>query len=664
MKRQGLPATSSGGEIARTAIAVQVNSYVGNGLHQDIHVANHGVAEANVTLSWELAADFADEAEVQRGSRQQTAPIVPVWTNRKEGGELEFRYLHPKLAHRTILRFSGPGAFVEGLGMVSCTVALAPQQTQNLAIDIVPVFLGETIEPFYATDGEPRDDAPEQVRRAWKEGCATLDAAEPRVQAAWDRAAADLGSLHLLDGEGEERFTPAAGIPNYTGLFGRDALVASWQSALLNPATLRGTLRLVGRWNARDYDDRFDAEPGKVLHQRQLSPLALLGHQPFLHYYGDYSASGLFLLGLALDLAYSGDTDFFRSMRDKALATLEWMDRDGDADGDGLYEYQTKAGDQGIKNQGWKDSDEGILYEDGRMVPNPIAVAEIQGLYYAAKHAIAVAFAAVGEHARCDDLLQQAASLKRRFNERFWVPEDKFFGLALDPQKRLVRSLASNPGACLGYGIVDADKAEAVVERLMAPDMFTGWGIRTLSSRHPAYNPSAYHLGTVWPFENALIGFGMKRYGFTDSLHRLARALFDATELFHLDRLPEVFGGHPRDRRHPHPGIYPGACAPQAWSASAIVSLVNTMLGLIPLAPLKTIIVDPDLPEWLPELTMHNIRVGGARVSLRFHRDGSGRTECATIEQSGNLHIHRPAQPIVSEDQLTTAVQGAISGLP
>lgn len=655
---------NAGGEIAEKGIEIQVNRFVGGGAHFDIHVTNHGMAKTTAALSWELAADFADQSEAQSGERQQKAPIEQAWTARPDGGgEVAFRYRHPDLAHETIVRFAGPCAFVEGLGTISCALDLAARQTHTLSLDIVAVFLGERIEPYYGLDGAiAHDCAADRVREEWDAGCARLAAANPVVQTAWDRAAADLGSLQLLDGEGEERFTPAAGVPNYIALFGRDTLMASWQSALLNPATLRGALGLVGKWNATDYDDKFDAQPGKVLHQRQLSPLALLGKKPFLHYYGDYSASGLFLLGLGTAFAQSGDKAFLLSMRDKALGTLEWMDRDGDLDGDGFYEYQTRAGDGGTKNQGWKDSGQAILHADGRMVADPIAVCEVQGLYYAAKQAMGLAFMALGEHARGADLLAQADALKRRFNERFWMEDERFFALALDPDKRPVRSIASNPGACLAYGIIDADKAEAVAERLMAPDLFSGWGIRTLSSGHPAYNPLAYHLGTIWPFANALTGFGLKRYGFASSLHLVAKGLFDASELFHLDRLPEVFGGHPRDRRHPHPGIYPGACAPQAWSASAVVMLVQAMLGLIPLAPMGTLIVDPELPEWLPEVTVEGVQVGKGTVDLRFRRDASGFTEHEVVRNETGLRVHRPERRagVGAEDRVEAAIREAV----
>jgi glycogen debranching enzyme len=654
-----------GGEIAHKAIEIQLNRFVGGGLHLDVHVTNHGLAEAMVAIGFELDADFADHSEAAEGERQQQAPVSRSWAAGESGAELTFVYRHPDLPHAAVLRFAGPGQFSDHQGTVSCKLMLRPQERATFCIDVEPIHCRERTAPFYGIDGTVKGDPePERLRAGWVQGCTRLRAANPLVQAAWDRAVADLGSLHLLEGEGVEQYTLAAGIPKYSGLFGRDALMAAWQSALLNPATLRGTLRLLGQHQARERDDKFDAEPGKILHQRELGPLAMLGRTPFLHYYGDYSAPALFLLGLATDFAATADREFLLGERDKAVAVLEWMERDGDRDSDGFYEYQSRAGDQGIKNQGWKDSDQAILYEDGGMVPDPIATCEIQGLYYAAKLALGRAFTAAGERALGAALVEQATVLKRRFNERFWMPDQRFIALALDPDKRQVRSIASNAGECLAWGIVDGDRAAAVAERLMAPDMFSGWGIRTLSSSHPAYNPLAYHLGSVWPFANALTAVGLKRYGCIDALQRLAEAMFQASELFHLNRLPEVFGGHSRDPRHPHPGVYPGASAPQAWSASAIVLLLQAMLGIVPLAPIDVVLVDPCLPAWLPELTLTGLRVGGSRVAISFRRDATGRTLHQVDENTGGTNVLRPDAPVATsgdaESRMAAAIAAAI----
>ena len=636
--------SGSGGEIAGKGIEVQVNAFCGGGLRLDIFVTNHAMIETSVTLSLELAADFADLNEAQSGKRQQQALVRRRWSGGgaeetgESGGRLEFCYRHPELDLATRIRLSGGDELTDLGNEVACRLGLRPHEPRLISVEVAPVFTGEVTEPFYRRDGSFPPDAPATLAcRDWVAGCARLSAANPAVQAAWERAVSDLASLQLLEGPGAEPFMVVAGMPNYTGLFGRDAYVTALQTAAFNPATLRGALRVVSRWNAETTDDRYDAEPGKVLHQRERGPLAQLGRTPFLHYYGDHSTPGLFLLAAAADLAHTGDLEFFRSLRDKLLGTLEWMEKN--ADSEGFYPYQTRALN-GLKNQSWKDSGDAVLYPDGRMVSNPIAMSDIQGLYYAGKQAIALAFAAAGEHHRADRLLAEASELKRRFNERFWMPDERYFAMALDPDKRQVKTVASDPGACLAYGIVDEDKAGAVAERLMAPDMFSGWGIRTLSSRHPAYNPFAYHLGSVWPSPNSITACGLKRYGFDAAMHAVAGALFAASRIFDLDRLPEVFGGHPLDARHPHPGLYPGACSPQAWSAGAVILLVNTMLGLLPLAPRKTLIVDPALPEWLPEVTVHNIQVGQSRAALKFRRDASGHTEVEVIE-NGGLHICR-----------------------
>lgn len=654
---------SSDSEIVEKAIGITLASFVGGGLRQDIHVGNHGLASAALVLSWDVEADYAGQQEAKKGERQQNAPVKRHWKPKEDGtgGELVFKYQHPKLEHGTIIRFSG-AAFTERHGLVCCRITLAPQETITLAVEVTPIFCGERIEPIFGRDGMLRPEAAAYYARPeWEDRCTRLSAANPIVQNAWDRAASDLASLLLLEGEDDERFMPAAGVPNYIGMFGRDALMASLQSMLLNSGTLHGTVRRIARWNARDYDDPYDAEPGKVLHQRQFGPLALLGKTPFAHYYGDYSAPALFLIGVATDLSVSGDASLFLSLRDDVLRTLEWMDRDGDGDGDGFYEYSTRS-EKGLKNQGWKDSGEAILYPDGGMVSNPIAVCEVQALYFAAKQAIALAFAWVGENERAADLLGQAEALKRRFNGRFWLPDARFFALALDPDKKPVRTIASNAGACLAYGIVDLDKAAAVAERIMAPDLYSGWGVRTLSDRHPAYNPFAYHLGSVWPSSNAVIGFGLKRYGLNAAFHRLAKSIFEATQIFELDRLPEVFGGHARGRRYPHPGLYPGACAPQAWSASAVILLVHAMLGIVTVAPRGVLVLDPELPDWLPEVTLRDLRVGPSRISLRFWREGEGGTEYEVLETTNGPGVRRlprsrNGQP---EDRLAASIRLAL----
>lgn len=451
----------SAGEVVRKGIEIQVNRFLGDGLYHDVFFTNHALAPAALTLCWDLDGDFADRSEAEEGKREQDAPVERSWRSCGSTAVLELCYGHPKLNHATEIRFSGTGGLVEQGGQISCLLHLAPQQLTCLNIDVLPIFCGEPVargrcgREFENGGGNPADD--DALR---------LDASNAAVQRAWDRAVSDLASLALFEGNDEQRLTPAGGVPDYIALFGRDTLVTGFQASFWAPAMLRGTLSLISSWNARKYDERFDAEPGRVIHQRQLSPLSLLEKKPFLHYYGDYSAPGLFLIDAAWHLALTGDKEFFLSLRDKILATLEWMDRDGDRDHDGFYEYATRAGSWGEKNQGWKDSNDAILYQDGRMVEDPIALVEIQGCYYAAKQLLSLAFALIGDNRRAEDLSGQAQQLKRRFNQVFWMPEQQYFALALDPAKKPVETIAADPGQCLAYGIVDDDKAAAVRRQL------------------------------------------------------------------------------------------------------------------------------------------------------------------------------------------------------
>ena len=425
---------ADGGEIVGKAIEIQINTFAGGGLHQDVIVTNHALAATTITLDWELAADFADMDEVVACERKQTAAVLRRWTSDAPGqGELRLAYDHARLDHACLVRFATAGTIREVGHAIRLTLQLAPRQETVIGIDVAPVFLGEALSPWYGLDGAPTAHHPAPSLEAdWLADCTTLETDSVEVQAAWTRAVQDLASLHRLTGEGAARLTPMAGIPKYTALFGRDTLVAGLQSVLLSPSTLEGSLLAVGEWTAKAYHDATDAQPGKVLHQRQRSPLSLLGENPFLHYYGDYSAPGLFVLGAAAHFAQTGDRAAFASVRDNVFATLAWMDRDGDIDGDGFYEYRTLAGAAGIQNQGWKDSGQAILYGDGSLVKDPIAVVEVQALYYAAKQALAGVLLCLGERAQADDLMGQAAALKARFNAAFWLPEERYVAIGLD----------------------------------------------------------------------------------------------------------------------------------------------------------------------------------------------------------------------------------------
>jgi glycogen debranching enzyme len=460
-----------------------------------------------------------------------------------------------------------------------------------------------------------------------------------------NRAETDLGDLRLSDlDHGPRAWTMAAGIPIYVALFGRDTLTTAWQAAVLTPAMMRGSLQVLAELQGRETNDWRDETPGRLLHEAHTGPLETLNVNPRARYYGSVTTSGFFPLVLAQYWHWTADEAFVRSLLPHAFEALRWFDERGDLDGDGFVEYLTRSS-YGVKHQGWKDSEDAIVYPDGTVAEPPIATCEEQAFVYVAKFHFAELLWRLGERRDARRLFREARRLKQRFNQAFWLPDLKFFAMALDASKRPIGSVASNPGHCLASGIVAREHVMATADRLMQADMFSGWGIRTLSSEHPAYNPYSYHRGSVWPVEQGSIALGFMRYGLHAHLERLAAAVFDAAALFEHGRLPELFGGHPCDETHPFPALYPQANAPQAWSASTVFLILQSLLGLYPYAPSKLLFLDPHLPKWLPDLVVRDLHVGEAAITLRFERTRQGHTTYRVLKKSGELHVIRQASP-------------------
>ena len=427
-----------------------------------------------------------------------------------------------------------------------------------------------------------------------------------------------------------------AGIPWYVAPFGRDALITCYEMLLLNPAPARDALLFLAKRQASADDPERDAQPGKILHELRVGELARSGYIPHTPYYGTVDATPLFVMLAGAYYRWTADLETLSGLLPALDAALEWMDRYGDQDGDGFLEYQARS-QAGLYNQGWKDSEDAIVHTDGSLAEPPIALVEVQGYAYLAKQRIAEVYEALGHRDRADSLRKDAAELKEAFNEAFWM-EEGTYALALDGKKRQVRSVTSNPGHCLYCGIVDGEKARRVAERLMAEDMFSGWGVRTLSTTSPAYNPVSYHNGSVWPHDNAIIAAGLKRYGVTDGAEKIVSALFDAAGLSHDARLPELLCGF--DRREDNPYVpFPVACRPQAWAAAAPFMILQALLGISARAHEGLLTINqPELPEWLGSIEIRNIRVGKASVSLGFTRS-QGITSVSLLERSGDARV-------------------------
>jgi glycogen debranching enzyme len=630
--------TKEASGIPQDALDIEVARMIGQGMHEDISLTYRGEQPLQFTLQLVLEADFADVMELTRGQRGQIGDISQVWN--PENQTLHIAYHIEDLHHGLNVRFKNPVIPRWEQNRLTWNLTLAPGERWHMCVVIAPVFCGKTLEPLYTCyQLQPHTSQRDVGQARWMDTATRLVCANPTVQMAYDTAKSDLAMMRLWEEDtAEDAWIPAAGLPLYVGVFGRDILTTGWQAGLMGPEMMRGAVNTMRQYQATQFDDWRDEQPGKIIHEARLGPMSLLDRTPHRCYYGSTTSTPLFLIMLSELYHWTGDRRLLEQNREAMDHALDWIENHGDLDGDGFYEYRTLSS-QGLKNQGWKDSDEGIVYADGRIVPNPIATCEEQGWVYDAKIRAAIMYTALHEFRRAEQLIKEAHQLKEQFNRQFWMPEENFYALALDPDKRQVTSITSNPGHCLATGIVDEHKAGPVIGRMLSPDLFSGWGIRTLSDRHPRYNPYTYHLGTMWPVENGTFCMGFVRYGYYQHANLLAKAIFDVSTHFEYNRLPEAISGHPRDEAHPIPSIYPQSNMPQAWSASATAIMIQAMLGLYPFAPFNVLLLDPHLPQWLEQLTLYHLRVGTSVVSLHFWRDTDGKTRHRVLEKQGNLKI-------------------------
>lgn len=625
-----------GETLPRRGAYLLVERFLGEGLRTRFRVQSYSDIEHRFRIRVELDADFADTDEAEQGERRQHGHVTDVWDEASR--RLRLDYDHPLLELAVSITVETPLPVSCDGRTLSLELPVPAGGTASFDLVTEPAIDGVTRLAPPGSYTEP-DDLAALARTALADELATLKSTNNDVATAWQSAIQDLASLPL--GEPPGPAAPIAGLPIYQQIFGRDTLTASWQALLAGPTMLRDALLLNAAHIGQHVDDWHDEEPGKMVHQARHGPLSKLGADPFSGYYGDWSTAPDFLIFLGQYFAWTGDIDTVRRLLPAARQALGWLDRYADLDGDGFVEYETRS-EQGVKNQGWKDSVTAIVDEHGQSVDNPIASSELQGYHYAALRYSALVFASTGDRIYAAELVGRAARLRRRFHPEYWMPEHRCYALALGPHKQQVKSVNSNDGQLLATGIVPSRVARVVARRMLEPDMFSGWGIRTLSAQHAAYDPFSYHRGSVWPVEAGTFALGLARYGCWDELHRLAEATFAAASLFEGHRLPEVLSGLPRDDAHPYPGVYPKACSPQAWSASAIIAIVQALLGLRPVAPMRTILVDPHLPAWLPDFTLDGIRLGKARLDLAVRRDRHGGATVRSLGGDKVAVIHRP----------------------
>ncbi len=613
------------------------------GAHEDLEIVNHFQGEVSFEFSIAFESDFADIFEVKRhqiGRRE----IDSVW-NRASGGngssspdsakcELVSNYCRKDFERGMVYRINGADSTPHfANGKIHFGITLGSGKTWRLCAHMIPVIDRKRREPQSAChDIASGDSIVRKFRAQWLDAVTRIDTANESVRNTFNQSVHDIGALRL-DKSGASSPMPAAGVPWFVTIFGRDSLIVALQSMLINPGLASGTLTHLAKYQAKERDDWRDAQPGKILHEMRFGELAHFNETPHGPYYGTADASILFLIVLSEAFRWTGDISLFTAQRETALACLDWIDLYGDLDGDGFQEYKTFS-KQGYHNMAWKDSGVAVVYPDGSQVQQPIAICELQGLVYDAKCRMAELFEIDGDQERAKALKSQAEALKTAFDKAFWMEDEGTYAFALDPQKRQVRSIASNPGQLLLSGIVDGTaKARSVIRRLLEPDMYSGWGIRTLSRDHPAYDPNAYQLGSIWPHDNAWIAAGAKRYGLWEEANMIAKGIFDAADMFQMYRLPELFAGLQREGNI-FPVQYLGANIPQAWAAGSIFMLMRAILGIEPDASKKTMALNPTLPEWLPGLTVRNLSFAGRRLTIQFN--GTGASSSFEVLEGGD----------------------------
>jgi glycogen debranching enzyme len=583
-------------------VSVRRDRFVTEGAHEDVVLQNLSDDPHDVKLELHYGTDFADVMEAQEGGNSKgrtweelTARSVTLW--------------HDRDGYRrgTTLRFNRRGRVLKQ--RATFAVSLRPRETWKLCVDIVPIVDGKRRPPMLrcGTFHEHAEKMPMSLDE-WQQDAPELVAESPAFERTYRQSILDLAALRVRPDDVKiKQAMPGGGLPWFMTVFGRDSIITAYEAIHVHSELAQATLQALANLQSTEWDAWRDAEPGKILHELRRGILAATGKIPHTPYCGSHDSTPLWLILLDEYERWTGDTAFVRSLERNARAALQWLEGPADLDADGYIEYRKRSdSDKALDNHCWKDSSDSIRFADGRKAEPPIAVCEHQGYAYDARLRTARLLREVwDDEEEAERLEHEAARLKQRFNKDFWSTKRRHYVLALDGEKRQVDSMTSNVGHLLWSGIVDERRAGTTVRRLMHEDMFSGWGVRSMSSEDAGFNPLEYHCGTVWPHDTAIVAAGMRRYGFDDEAAKLCKALLEAAKAF-SNQLPEVFAGFPRDESGV-PVEYPGALKPQSWAAAAPLLAIRTLLGLV--------VVDGRLRSSpIEKLKLKGIEVRGKRV--------------------------------------------------
>ncbi len=598
-------------------------------LYEELSICNFGLEPLTLDISTSFEADYLDIFEVRGMHRLQRGVLHEPSVNEKE---LILRYRGLDARERqTEIHFENKPEKIEGPEIIY-RLHLKPSEERILKWNV------RCRTDENGTERLPHELAARAVHDAYERYHGTAPVLETSNEQFNDWLHRSQADLVMLLTETPEGFYPYAGIPWFSTIFGRDGIITALETLWLFPEISRGVLAYLAAHQAKEEIPEQDAEPGKILHEVRQGEMAALGEIPFGCYYGTIDATPLFVILAGAYYERTGDREFLKHLWPSIDAALEWIRRYGDADEDGFIEYRRRA-DGGLRNQGWKDSDDSVFYRDGRLAEPPVALCEVQGYVYAAWRAAAQAAAVCGLPERASQLEADAKALQQRFAEKFWCPEIGTYAIALDGRKQPCVIRSSNAAHCLWTGIATEHHAREIVQQLSGPDFFSGWGIRTLAAGEPRYNPMSYHNGSIWPHDNALAIAGMARYGYKQEALRVLGGLLDTSLFMDLNRLPELYCGFPR-RRGEGPTLYPVACDPQAWAAGTVFLGLASCLGVsIEASRNQLIFENPSLPPFLQTVRLRNFRVGPATLDLQFRREANDVSINIERKEGGDLKV-------------------------
>lgn len=516
---------------------------------------------------------------------------------------------------------------------IELSFKLKYKQEKEVTVGITPRIEGQELITQNIIDFEKAQKKLRLKRKKWEEDCLMVKTDHKDLNQLIDRSLSD---LKLLLGDLGEGFIPVAGIPWYAVPFGRDSIITSLQTLMLNTKIAQGTLKTLAHLQGKEVNGFREEEPGKIMHEIRFGELAHLNLIPHTPYYGTIDSTPLFLILAVEYFHWTGDLVLIRKILPHLFAALEWIDKYGDIDQDGYVEYGEKNSQWAI-NQGWKDSIDSSVHQDGNLAIPPIALVEVQGYIYQARKGMAEILFYLGETEKAKKLEKDALELKDRFNKDFWMEDRKYFAYGLDYQKKQIASITSNPGHCLYSGIISRDKSEAVVKKLLSEEMFNGWGIRTMGRKEIGYNPASYHNGSVWPHDNSIIIRGLIRYNYHREAAKIINGLIEASQYFKNNRLPELFCGFSR-KEMKGPIEYPVACSPQAWASGSIYLIIQSLLGISRDVVNNKIYLKPILPDGINKVEIKNLKIGANRADFTLTKEGD-HIKLSNVKIEGNLGL-------------------------